>query len=62
MICTTTRENLSSWGGGGGGGGGSSNNTGADQPVHRRSLTSVFVIHLLGSIISRFDTSEISIF
>ena len=25
----------------GGGGGGGSNNTGADQPVHRRSLTSI---------------------
>ena len=43
-------------------GGGGSNNTGADQPVHRRSLTSAFVIHLLGSIIPRFDTSKISIF
>ena len=50
------------FGGGGGGGGWGSNNTGADQPVHRRSLTSAFVIHLIGSIIPRFDTSEISIF
>ena len=41
---------------------GFANNTGADQPVHRRSLTSALVIHLLRSIIPRLDTSETSIF
>ena len=38
------------------------NNTGAYQPAHPRSLISAFVIHLLEGIISRFATSEISIF
>ena len=41
---------------------GFANNTGADQPAHLRSLISAFVIHFLESIISRLDTSEISIF
>ena len=40
---------------------GFANNTGSDQPVHRLSLTSAFVIHLLASIIPRLDTSEISV-
>ena len=38
------------------------NNKGADQPAHPRSLISAFNIRLLESIISRFATSEISIF
>ena len=38
------------------------NNKGSDQPTHPRSLFSAFVIHLLGSIISKLSTSEISIF
>ena len=36
-------------------------NKGADQPAHRRSLIAVFIIRLLGSIISKFATSEITI-
>ena len=36
------------------------NNKGADQPAHRSSLISAFVISLLESIISRLATSEIS--
>ena len=43
-------------------GGGVANNTGADQPVHPRSLISTFLIRFLESIISRLATSEISIF
>ena len=38
------------------------NNTGTDQPAHLHSLISAFVIHFLESIISKFATSEISIF
>ena len=38
------------------------NNTGADQPVHPRSLISAFVNRFLESIISRLATSEISNF
>ena len=38
------------------------NNKGADQPSHLRSLISAFVIRLLQSIISKFATSEISIY
>ena len=38
------------------------NNTGADQPAHPPRLISAFVIHLSRIIISRLDTSEISIF
>ena len=41
-ILSLMRENLSS---------GFANNTGADQPVHPRSLISAFVIRLLESII-----------
>ena len=41
---------------------GFANNTGADQPVHPRSLISAFVIRLLESIVSRHATSEISNF
>ena len=44
------------------GGGGVANNTGADQPVHPRSLISAFVIRFLESITSRLATSEISLF
>ena len=42
--------------------GGFANNKGADKPAHPRSLISVFVVHLLESIISRLATSEISFF
>ena len=35
---------------------------GSDQPEHRRSLISAFVIPTLESIISRLATSEISLF
>ena len=35
---------------------------GADQPAHIRSLISAFSICILESIISKFDTREISIF
>ena len=38
------------------------NNTGADQPAHPRRLISAFVIRLLESMISKFASSEISIF
>ena len=41
---------------------GFSNNKGTDQPAHRYSLISAFVILILESIISRLATSEISIF
>ena len=41
---------------------GFANNTGANQPAHPHRLTSVFVIRLSRSIISRLATSEISIF
>ena len=37
-------------------GGGVSNNTGADQPAHLHSLISVFVIHILESIICKLAT------
>ena len=46
-------ENLSS---------GFANNTGADQPVHPRSLISDFVICVLEGAISKLATSEISFF
>ena len=36
-------------------------NTGADQPGHRLSLISAFVIRFLGSIICNLATGEISI-
>ena len=42
--------------------GGGANNTGADQPTHPRSLSSVFVIHFVESIICNFATGEISFF
>ena len=41
---------------------GFANNTGADQPVHPRSLISTFVINILESIICTLATDEISIF
>ena len=41
---------------------GFANNTGADQPAHTHSLICPFVVRFLESIISRFATSEISIF
>ena len=41
---------------------GVANNTGADQPVHPRSLISAFVIRVLKSTISKLATSEISVF
>ena len=47
------QENLSS---------GAANNTGADQPVHSRSLISAFVISVLASTISTLATSKISFF
>ena len=50
------------FGGGGGGGGGVANNIGADQPALSRSLISAFVIPVLGIIICRLATGEISIF
>ena len=37
-------------------------NTGADQPAHRRSLISTFVIPFLESIICKLATGESSIF
>ena len=37
-------------------------NTGADQPVHPRSLISAFVILFLESIIYKLATGEIAIF
>ena len=46
-----TPENLSS---------GFANNKDADQPAHLQSLIRAFVIHLLGSIISKLGTSVIS--
>ena len=49
----STRENLSSV---------FANNKGADQPAHKGSMISTFVIHLLENIISKLATSEISIF
>ena len=42
--------------------GGVANNTGADQPMHPRSLISVFDIRFLERIICKLATSEISIF
>ena len=36
------------------------NNKGADQPAHRRSLISTFVVHYLDSIIPLVSISEIS--
>ena len=39
-----------------------SNSTGADKPVHPRSLISAFVIHFLESIICKLAIGEISIF
>ena len=42
--------------------GGVANNKDTDQPAHPRRLISAFVICLLESIISRFATTEISIF
>ena len=41
---------------------GFANNTGANQPVHPRSLISAFAIRFLESIIFKLDTGEISIF
>ena len=41
---------------------GFANNTDADQPAHRRSLISAFVIRVLESTISKLATSEISVF
>ena len=41
---------------------GFANNTGAYQPAHRRSLTSIFVNHVLESTMSKPATSEISFF
>ena len=38
------------------------NNTGANQPVHPRSLISAFVIRFLKNIICKLATGEISIF
>ena len=38
------------------------NNTGADKPVHPRSLISAFVIRFLESIIYNLATGEILIF
>ena len=38
------------------------NNTGADQPVHLRSLISTFVIRFLEITIFNLATGEISIF
>ena len=37
-------------------------NTGADQPVHPRSLISAFVFHFMESIISKLATCEFSTF
>ena len=37
-------------------------NKGEDQPAHRRSLISAFVIRVLETIISRLTSSTISIF
>ena len=42
--------------------GGFANNTGADQPVHPRSLISTFVFQFLESIICNLATGVISIF
>ena len=39
---------------------GFANNKGADQPAHKRSLISAFIIRLLESIVSRLASSEIS--
>ena len=41
---------------------GYANNKGTDQPAHPHSLTSTFLTRLLESIISKLDSSEISIF
>ena len=38
------------------------NNKGADQPAHQHRLISAFVIHLMECILSKFATSEFSIF
>ena len=43
-------------------GAGVANNTGADKPVHPRSLISAFVIRFLESIIYNLATGEILIF
>ena len=47
------RENLSS---------GFENNKSSDQPAYTRSLISIFVIHLLESIMSKLVTSQLSNF
>ena len=52
----STRENLS-WGGGG-----VETTKAQTNPAHLHSLISAFFIRLLESIISKFTTSEISIF
>ena len=36
------------------------NNKGADQPAHRRSLISAFIVRFLDSIVSLVPVSEIS--
>ena len=36
------------------------NNKGADQPAHRRSLISAFVVHCLDSVMSLVSVSKIS--
>ena len=41
---------------------GFANNTGADQPAHRRSLISAFVIRFFESIICKLATGKIPIF
>ena len=38
------------------------NNKGADQPAHQHRLISAFVIHLMECILSKFATSEFTIF
>ena len=38
------------------------NNKGTDQPAHMRSLISAYVVRLTESIMSRYSTSEISMF
>ena len=52
IIWAATPENLSS---------GFANNTGADQPVHLRSLISAFVVRFLENFICKLATGEISI-
>ena len=41
---------------------GVANNKGADQPAHLRRAIRAFVIRLLGSIVAKLATSQISIF